>query len=168
MRRFLPFLLLVFIFNFCNGSEKKGNFENDPLKAPEFTLKELRGTMISLSTYKGKIIFLNFWATWCPPCRAEIPGFIEIFNEYKEKGLQIIGVSVDEISPEKVLEFVNEYRVNYPVVMGTPELYSSYKPGRAIPVTFIIDKEGMIRHKHIGYMDKDTLKNYFNQLNSEN
>lgn len=132
--------------------------------APDFTIKGLNGQDLTLSDYQGKVIFLNFWATWCSPCKAEIPGFIEIFEKYKDRGMVIIGISLDSAGEGKIREFVEEYKITYPVAKGSMGLAREYGTGRVIPETFIIDQQGHIRHKHIGYMDKDTLESYFLEL----
>lgn len=152
---------LAFIIFSCARAEK-----SYPL-APGFTLKDLDGNDISLSNLEGKVIFLNFWATWCPPCREEIPGFVEIYDQYKDKGIEIIGISVDKLGTKSLLAFIEKYKMNYPVVLGTQKVIDDYKPGRFIPVTIIIDKKGKIREKHIGFMDKETLKNYFLKFRAE-
>lgn len=163
----LLFLPLVLIFSLC-ANTKKGDLSDSPFStAPAFTLTDLGGNELILSDYKGKVVFLNFWATWCPPCRAEIPGFVEAYAEYKDKGMEIIGISVDRGGLGKVFDFVKAYQINYPVVMYTTQIIRDYEPGRAIPTTIIIDKNGMIRHKHIGYMNKGTLERYFLDLAEE-
>lgn len=168
MKKFvLLFLPIVLVFFLCAKAEKGVETENNFPAAPEFSLTDLRGNEISLSDYEGKVVFLNFWATWCPPCRAEIPGFVEVYEKYKNKGMQIIGISLDIAGVDKVLNFVKKYKINYPVAMETRELIRDYEPGRAIPVTIIIDQNGKIRHKHIGYMDKGTLERYFLKLEEE-
>lgn len=139
--------------------------EEDFRPAPDFTLTDLNGQTLSLADFEGKVIFLNFWATWCPPCRQEIPGFIEIYEKYKEKGLVIIGVSVDREGADKVRKFVLDNNITYPVAMFTEEIIKAYQPGRFIPTTIIIDKQKKIRDKHVGYMDKETLEKYFLDLN---
>ncbi len=133
--------------------------------APDFTLTDLNGQTLSLADFEGKIIFLNFWATWCPPCRQEIPGFIEIYEKYKNQGLVIIGISVDREGVNKVRQFVQEYKITYPVAMFTDEIIKDYKPGRFIPTTIIIDKQKNIRDKHVGYLDKEKVEDYFLNLN---
>lgn len=140
--------------------------DNHPA-APDFTLKDLNGNEISLSDYEGKVLFLNFWATWCGPCRAEIPDFVEVYDEYKDQGLEILGVSVDEISPEKVLRFVKEFEINYPIAMFTYDLINDYRPGRAIPATIIIDKMGRLRHKQIGMMSKEMVLYFFKEFSKD-
>ena len=157
----LPLVMVIFV---CAKAEKTDIRDKNFPKAPEFTLKDLGGEEISLSDYSGKVVFLNFWATWCPPCRDEIPGFVEVYKQYKNKGMEIIGISLDRLNPESVLKFAEKYKINYPVVMGTAKIVRDYEPGWAVPTTIIIDQKGKIRHKHIGYMDKENLRNYFQKL----
>lgn len=163
----LLFFPIVLGFFLCAKAEKGVETDDNFPDAPEFSIMDLRGNEISLSDYMGKVIFLNFWATWCPPCRTEIPGFVEMYDKYKNEGIQIIGISLDMTGVDKVFDFVKEYQINYPVAMLTRKMYSDYEPGRAIPVTIIIDKNGKIRHKHIGYMDKGILERYFLELAKE-
>jgi peroxiredoxin len=139
--------------------------------APNFTLNDLSGKTIKLSDYKGKVLFLNFWATWCPPCRAEIPDFIEAYAEQKANGLEILGISLDTKGKETVAAFVEKYKINYPVVLetrpNTEKIINDYQPGQYIPATVIIDKSGRIRHKEVGAIDKETLLKYFQSLAAE-
>ncbi len=139
----------------------------DYAQAPDFTLKDLSGKDISLKDLRGKVVFLNFWATWCAPCRDEIPGFVEAYSQYKDKGMFIIGVSVDNTGTGSVIKFAEKYNINYPVAMATNKLIKDYAPGRFIPVTVVIDKNGKIREKKIGYMDKETLIKYFLKIVEE-
>lgn len=147
------------------------NGQSNPASAPDFELTDLTGKTISLSDYKGKVLFLNFWATWCPPCREEIPDFVEAYSENREKGFEILGISVDTKSRAVVSEFVAKYKINYPVVLEsrakTQQLIDDYEPGQFIPTTIIIDKQGRIRHKQVGQMDKVTLLKYFRQYAAE-
>ena len=169
MKKSIVFLLPVIIVLFvCAKAEKASIFGDNSTPASDFRVKDLKGNEISLSKYNGKVVFLNFWATWCGPCRDEIPGFIEIYNEYKDQGMEIIGISLDDrVGPKLVLKFVEKYKINYPVIMGTDKIVEDYQPGPYIPVTIIVDQEGKIRHRHIGYMSKKTLKNYFLKLTEE-
>lgn len=160
----LPFVLLFL----CHAeSGRTENPSSEYPMAPEFTLNDLKGNEISLSDYKGKIVFLNFWATWCPPCRTEIPGFLDVYKQYKSEGMEIIGISVDRTGSRSVINFAEAFNITYPVVMSTRKLERDYQPGRYIPTTFVIDKKGQIRHKHVGYMDKRTLEIYFLRLKEE-
>lgn len=132
--------------------------------APDFVLKDLNGKEIRLGDYKGKVLFLNFWATWCGPCRAEIPDFIEAYNEHKKDGLEILGISVDQAGAKKVLKFVEANKVNYPVAMATKQLFKDYQRPRAIPTTLIIDRKGRIRHKQVGLMSKEMVIQFFKEF----
>lgn len=160
-------LSLTLILLSCTKAEKTVSSDSNFPPAPEFTLKDLKGNQISLSDLQGKVVFLNFWATWCGPCRYEIPGFVELYKQYKDKGLEIIGVSLDRLGSKSLFKFVEEFKINYPIVYGTQQLVNDYRPGHYIPVTIIIDKRGKIRHKHVGYLDKETFKNYFLKFQTE-
>jgi len=158
-------LILVFFVQMRAETTSKHN--DDYPQAPEFTLEDLNGNKISLSDLKGKVIFLNFWATWCPPCRDEIPHFIEVYKEYKDQGMEIIGISVDRADAKSVIKFAEKYKINYPVAMYTLDIIKDYRPGNAIPVTIIIGPNGKIRHKKVGYTEKKYLKNWFLKLIEE-
>ena len=131
--------------------------------APDFVLTDLDGNEITLANLKGKVIFLNFWATWCGPCRHEIPDFVEFYEKYKDKGMEIIGISVDK-SAKKVKDFMGKHKISYPVVMATNEIMGDYKPGRYIPTTIIINTKGHIVEKKVGIMDKTALEGYFQEF----
>ncbi len=155
---------LILAFSSCIKTDMSP--ENAP-QAPDFTLEDLQGSEISLSSLVGKVVFLNVWATWCDPCKDEIPHFIEAYNEHKENGLEIIGVSIDDFGKNTVLKFTQEWKINYPIVMTTKQLTKDYGPFNKVPVTVIIDKNGKIRHRKIGYMDKDYLESWFFKLMEE-
>lgn len=133
-------------------------------KAPDFSLKTSSGKTIVLSKLKGKTVVVNFWATWCGPCRAEIPGFMEVYEKYKSKGLEIVGISLDEGGWSDVGPFVKQLNIPYPVVLGNSKVAEQYGNIDAIPTTFIVDKDGHIVSRHIGYMKKEdfetTIKPY--------
>ncbi len=135
--------------------------EAEAVPAPEFSLQDLQGNALSLASYKGKVLVLNFWATWCPPCRREIPDFIEAYKEHKADGLEILGVSVDELSAEAVRDWVQKAGMNYPVAMATPKIIADYQPGNFIPATIVIDRSGRIRYRQSSLMDKGTLLRLF-------
>lgn len=127
-------------------SEKQVNFQ----KAPDFALKNSKGETIHLSSFEDKVIILNFWATWCGPCRREIPGFVNLYKKYNEEGLEIIGVSVDQNGWEAVNPFVKNYNINYPILMFNHNVVRDYGGIRGIPTTFIINREGKIIEKIVG------------------
>ena len=124
-------------------------FVANPEFAPPFVLRDLDGKIVSTEDWKGKVVILNFWATWCPPCRQEIPELIRLQTAYKDK-LQIVGASEDDDAPQKVREFVQQHGMNYPVVMATKELADNYGGVPALPTSFIIDPQGRVVQKHTG------------------
>jgi len=124
----------------------------DRALAPDFSLPDLTGQRLSLSTYRGKVVLLDFWATWCDPCREEIPHFVELQSKYRDRGLQILGVSMDD-GPEPVREFYQRFKMNYPVVMGDAEIGERYGGVLGLPIALLIGKDGRIYSKHIGATD---------------
>jgi thiol-disulfide isomerase/thioredoxin len=132
-------------------------------KAPVWELKDPDGKLVKSSDFDGKVVILDFWATWCPPCKAEIPGFIELQKKYAEKGLIVVGVSLDEQGSSVVKQFMKEFGMNYPVVMGNLKLMQDFG-GAAIPTTFIIDRSGQIVSKHTGFTPKETFENEITPL----
>ena len=137
--------------------------ESESTPAPDFTISDLQGKTLSLASYKGKVLVLNFWATWCPPCRKEIPDFIEAYRELGGEGLEILGVSVDETTAEALLEWTKRTGINYPIALATPEIVRDYEPGDYIPATIIIDRGGRVRYRQSSLMDKQTLIRLFRQ-----
>ncbi len=117
--------------------------------APDFNVTDLDGRKLTLSDYKGKVVLLDFWATWCAPCRAEIPHFVEMQTTYGPQGFQVIGISMDD-DAKPVREFYREFKLNYPVAVGDDKLADSYGGVLGLPVNFIIDRDGHIYSKHIG------------------
>lgn len=137
LTKLLPVLTLLFIIS-C-GSKS----------APDFTLESVDGKMIKLSDYRGKIVILDFWATWCGPCRAGIPDLVSLKSVYSSKGVEIIGISVDQ-NKSLVSPFMKEFNINYPVVFGNSEVAEDYGNISAIPTTVIIDSEGNIVEQFVG------------------
>ncbi len=125
--------------------------------APDFSLPQLNGDPLQLSAYRGKIVLLDFWATWCDPCREEIPHFVEFQNKYGHEGLQIIGVSMDD-TPDPVRDFYQRFKINYPVVMGNANIGELYGGVLGLPILFVIGRDGRISAKHIGAIDISDLE----------
>ena len=130
--------------------------------APGFTLVDMNGRSVSLADFKGKVVILDFWATWCPPCKREIPDFIKLQSEYGSKGLQIVGIALDQ--PNKVQAFVKDNGMNYPILLGTNEVAANYGGVEAIPTTFVIDKSGKIVTKYEGFRPKETFESQIKKL----
>lgn len=135
--------------------------------APDFTLKNQHGEKISLSDYRGKVVILNFWATWCPPCKAEVPGFVKMYNEHKDDGLVILGVSLDRDGWQSVAPFIRNHQVSYPVVIGNRDVVDAYGNIQSIPTTFVLDKQGKVQRKYVGLRDEKVFENDFQTLINE-
>ncbi len=148
-------LLALSLILIAAGCKKK---EPEPLPgakpAPSFTLQDLKGNQISLSDFQGKVVILDFWATWCPPCVMEIPHFIELYEQYKDQGFAMVGISLDRGGISVVKSFAQKYQVNYPILMADGQVANAYGGITGIPTTFVIDSAGNIRHKYIGYREK--------------
>lgn len=168
---FLTIVFMLFVLNNTNGEPEEGplppgynpNTVSGERIAPDFELMTTDGEMLKLSDYRGKIVIIDFWATWCPPCRKGIPDLVELKNEFKDD-LEIIGISVDKITrgtQDQIVPFMKKMGINYPIVHGTMEVADSFGGIRSIPTTFVIDKEGKIVSQYIGLAPK---KNYVNDI----
>jgi len=134
-----------------NAAEKA---VRDRKPAPDFMLTDAKGASIKLSDYKGRVVLLNFWATWCGPCKIEIPWFVEFQNKYKDRGFAVLGVSMDEDGWQTVRPFIAAHNMNYRVAIGTDQVARRYGGIASLPTTFIIDQEGKIAAVHIGLVSK--------------
>lgn len=123
-------------------------------QAPDFALKDSSGKVVHLSDYKGKVVLLDFWATWCGPCGIEIPWFTEFQRKYKDRGFTVLGVSMDDGGWKDVKPFVAENKINYQIVLGDDKTSDQYGDVEALPTTFVIDRQGRIATVHIGLVDK--------------
>lgn len=149
--------------NNSSTSEIKG----DENKAPDFTLLTVEGKNVSLSDFKGKVVIVDFWATWCPPCRRGIPDLISLQNDYKDK-IAVIGISMDQENTKAgVPDFVNKMGINYPIVYFNNKVIDDYGGISAIPTTFIIDQNGNIINKLIGLYPKSEIEKQLKVLIKE-
>lgn len=123
--------------------------------APPFSLKDTSGNIYSSAQLAGKPAVINFFATWCPPCREEIPGFVEVYNRHKEKGFEMVGISLDTDTRENLPGFLMSNKVGYRILFGDLATARAYGGVSALPTTFFVGKDGEIKNIHVGYMDKD-------------
>ncbi len=134
--------------------------------APSFVRRDLSGRGVSLAQFKGKVVLLNFWATWCAPCEAEMPAFSRWQQEYGSRGLQVIGISMDD-SEDPVQKLVARLRLDYPVAMGDSKLGERYGGVLGLPLTFLIDRKGVVRALFQGSPDLKTVENRMKALLEE-
>jgi thiol-disulfide isomerase/thioredoxin len=136
-----------------DGERLTLRFFRNPAAVPALAMRDLDGRPLSSDDWRGKVVIVNFWATWCPPCRAEIPDLVALQNKYRDR-LLIIGVSQDEGSVEVVKQFVAAHQMNYPVVMMTPEIDQAFPGIRALPTSFILDRESRVVQRHVGLLNQ--------------
>jgi thiol-disulfide isomerase/thioredoxin len=121
-----------------------------PKPAPAWKLKDVDGKVVTSDQFKGKVVIVDFWATWCPPCRTEIPGYIALQKKYGADGLVVVGVSVDTDGVGPVKDFIKKFGINYPIVMADDDIQEAFGPLQGYPTTFIIDREGRVVNKKLG------------------
>ncbi len=165
----------LFAVGACNaekGGEAKASetkaAEKKPIKvfvdtstlkpAPDFAVTDLQGNQKTMADYAGKIVILDFWATWCGPCKMEIPHFIKLYDEYRAQGLEIVGVSLDAGGAKDVEPFARAKKINYPMLLGNNKIVSDYGGVRGIPTAFVITQDGKIYRKYVGYRAPDVFE----------
>lgn len=155
----LTFICCLFLLT-AMGPSLPGNTSGGPIspldsdtlinsRAPDFTLKDMAGKNVSLSAFKGKVVLLNFWATWCPPCRAEMPAFNKLYNEQKSRGFEVIAISTDR-SVSSVKDFLEKHKVSFPVLFDGDRTAAKLYRVFSMPTTFLIDRNGTIVEKFYG------------------
>ena len=153
-----------------NGRESDGVLEQAEVQfapAHNFSLRSVGGEKIELSHYSGDVVLLNFWATWCGPCREEMPMLVNLQNDLDSRGFQVIGVSVDEEGEAVVESFLEDFPLNYPVVIDEGELAAEYGAQYAVPTTVLIDRAGRVRHRVLGLVEEAELAGIVNELLDE-
>ncbi|MFH0931839.1 MAG: redoxin domain-containing protein [Candidatus Zixiibacteriota bacterium] len=150
------------------NSIREGIYEGEI--APDFTLKDLNGVEKSLKEFRGKVVLLNFWATWCSPCRIEIPSMVELYKKYNDKGLEIIGVNLDRMDKSGVEKFSSEYNITFPILLDPTGKIATLYGITALPATFILDRNGKIQERVAGGKDwssEENLKIFETLLNEK-
>jgi peroxiredoxin len=133
--------------------------ENTRKTAPNFTLKDADGRTVKLSDYKGKVVLLNFWATWCGPCKIEIPWFVDFEQKYKDRGFAVLGVSMDDDGWSAVKPYITDKKLNYRVLLGNDTVGDQYGGVDSLPTTFLLDRNGKVAATHIGLVSKSDYQN---------
>jgi peroxiredoxin len=161
-------LLSVFMGACGSSSEKTTHAAVKPTRerqtAPAFALKDVNGATVRLSDYRGKVVLLNFWATWCGPCKFEIPWFIEFEQVNKDRGFAVVGISMDEEGWAVVKPFLAEMNVNYRTLLGNDIIAQLYGGVDALPTSFLIDRDGKVASMHQGLISKNTYKDEIQEL----
>jgi len=168
-------ILAIGLFMSCSSSNEKGAAKNPPSSQPaqtasatagnmpKFMANDIDGNFHTLEQYKGKPLILNFWGTWCPPCRRELPDLKKIYAEYKPQGLEIIGLAVND-SPEKVRSFAKQMGIDWVMLIANQESAKSYQIGNGVPVTIFLDREGKETGRAIGARDYNFFKNQIEKI----
>ena len=129
----------------------------------DFVLKDQNNLPVKLADYKGKVVLVNFWATWCGPCKTEIPAFVQLYSEYKDKGLVIAGISIDD-SPETLRPFAKEWKMQYPILLMQSDIEDAYGPFYGVPTSYLLARDGTICTKHIGPASKEAFEHEIRAL----
>jgi len=153
--------MLVFGFHMSRRKSDQARLDGSNLQgkpAPDFALQTLDGKTLRLSDFRGKGVLLNFWATWCVPCKVEMPWFVELQKQYGSQGLQVLGIAMDDASPEDIAKFAKELGVNYPVVIGKEAVGDSYGGIPFLPATFYVGRDGKVVDKIYGLKSRSEIE----------
>jgi thiol-disulfide isomerase/thioredoxin len=156
-RKAIAIFSIITLLLIAGCTNKANEKEGATAAAPDFTLQDISGKKVRLADLKGKVVMLEFWATWCPPCRAEIPAIERLHTQYGGKGLTVLAIALDEGGWDDVKAFITERKISYTVLKGSEDVSAEYKI-RLIPATFLIDKEGNIRKQYMGGGSNEALE----------
>jgi thiol-disulfide isomerase/thioredoxin len=146
----------------CGGGDAKSSAKSAVVL--NFALRDLDGNTVDLNQFKGKVVILDVWDTWCAPCRMEIPEFVQLYDQYRDQGLQMIGVAMARKGIPEVRKFAEEYKMNYLNLVGSPVLIQVFGEIKYIPTTFVIDKQGRLHNTHVGYTARSVFEDEIKAL----
>lgn len=148
---FISLALFALLLAACSSSEKPPTSQQG--QAPGFALEGMDGKTVDFKQYQGKLVLVDFWATWCPPCRRSIPHLAELHNKYSKRGFEVVGISLDQTGRESVANFARENAIPYTVLMGTADVATQWNIGGGIPVAILVNRDGAVVEKVVGYKD---------------
>jgi len=157
-------IMLVFGINLAHKSKSNAGVQMKDGVAPDFTLQSLDGKTVRLSDFRGKAVLLNFWATWCSPCKIEMPWFVELQKQYGPGGLQVVGVAMDDASTKEIADFAKEMGVNYPVLIGKESVGDAYGGVQFLPENFYIDRNGKVLDRAFGLKGRGEIEDEIKRI----
>jgi len=163
LKKVLSIFLVLMFMPTCGCSQKKDT-STGSINLLDYSLRSVNGDYVNLSTIKAKVIIVDFWDTWCPPCKVEIPGFISLYKKYHSKGLEILGLALGRRGVGDVLDFVTQKGINYPCYIASDDIISAFGGIRGIPTTFVLNSKGEIYRKYVGMRPISVFENDIQDL----
>lgn len=160
----VAFLLMLCSLTLAAASPAETRTAGDERRAPHFSVRGLDGRVLRLSDFKGRAVIVDFWATWCLPCRASMPHLDSLQQRYEQRGLVVLGLSIDDQPPSSVRRFADKLGVKFRLALADEQVLDAYGPIRSIPTTFFINREGEVVRRVVGYIDPETLESYVLEL----